>query len=78
MNKPLILDKDNLPNYEVYSLENYLIDVLSPETFGVVREKMKVIIQGLELDTSMPIFFIYLNFAYMDNYLYITLFDKSK
>ena len=48
------------------------------ETYELIKEKMKIIIHGVEIDVSLPILFVYLNFAYMDNFLYITLITKNK
>jgi hypothetical protein len=78
LNKPLVLNKDNLSIYESYSIENFLNDVLGNETYSIIKEKMRIIIQGFELDLDLPILFVYSNFTYMDNYLYITLYDKTK
>lgn len=78
LNKPLLLNKDSLSKYESYSIENFLYDVLGTETYAIIKEKMKIIIQGFELDLNLPLLFVYLNFAYMDNYLYITLYEKNK
>ena len=76
----LIITKPvNVPNEKIntYTLKNYLIDVFGEELYNLLKEKTKIIIHGLEIEEQISFLFYYLNFSYMDNFLYIVFYEKS-
>jgi hypothetical protein len=77
MNKPFILGDYSFNHYENYTLDDYLRDYLTEEVYESIRDKIVVLIHGIEVDLSLPLLFIHSNFSYMDNFLYITLSYKK-
>ncbi len=75
LNKPFVLN-DGI-DFENYSLQNYFNDYFNPEVFDGIKQRMKILIHGIEIDLNLPLLFIYYNFAYMDQFLYITLAFKQ-
>lgn len=76
----LIITKPvNVPNEKIntYTLKDYLIDVFGEELYNLLKEKTKIIIHGLEIEEQISFLFYYLNFSYMDNFLYIVFYEKS-
>ena len=76
----LIITKPiNVPieNINTYTLKNYLTDVFGEELYNLLKEKTKIIIHGLEIEERISFLFYYLNFSYMDNFLYIVFYEKS-
>ena len=76
----LIITKPvNVPNEKIntYTLKNYLIDIFGEELYNLLKEKTKIIIHGLEIEEQISFLFYYLNFSYMDNFLYIVFYEKS-
>lgn len=73
LNKPFILNDSHLSDYENYSLANYLNDYFSPEAYDAIKEKMKILIHGVEMDMNLPLLFVYYNFTHLDQFLYLTL-----
>jgi hypothetical protein len=86
LNKPFIIPTNNeecnkkLYNYLVdlstYSVDSYLKDSLGEEVLEKIKESMRFIIQGIEIDLRLPIIFLCMNFICIDNYLYISLTPK--
>lgn len=61
-------------NLESFSVENYLSSVFPAATYQMIRDRMYVLVHGVEIDLNLPVLFVYQNFAYMDGHLYITLY----
>ena len=85
LNKPYNLMKtDSLDNnnddykedLDKVTLQDYLIEAFSVEIVEVIVEKMDIFIHGLRLDLQTPLLFIFFNFCYLDNFLYISLSNK--
>ena len=53
------------------TIRDYLDKVLGKETVETLKTKCKIIVHGIEVEESMRFLFYYLNFSYMDNFLYI-------
>jgi hypothetical protein len=80
LNKPLAIytEKENyLSYYAEYSLGSFLRDNLASGIYEMLVENTRIIIHGVEIDLRLPVLFLYMNFAYMDNYLYITFANKK-
>ena len=84
----LIFNKNDLiitkpiyvPNEKIhtYTLKDYFIEVFSEELYKELKEKTKIIIHGLEVEDQISFIFYYLNFSYMDNFLYIIFYEKEE
>jgi len=75
LNKPLVFNE--AIDLENYSLQDYLKDYFNPEVLEGIKQRMKILIHGIEIDLNLPLLFLYYNFSYMDQFLYITLAFKE-
>jgi hypothetical protein len=73
INKPICCEEDI--NY--MTLEQYLFKSFGGCVCERIISQKRVIVHGMEMDLSTPISFLYSNFSYMDNFLYISLINKE-
>lgn len=77
LNKPLVLtEEQKLNTTELLSLtlEKYLeMSITSNQQLYKVKNESSILINGIEMNLKTPIMFLYLNFSYMDNFLYISI-----
>jgi hypothetical protein len=56
----------------VITLENYLEEsIKNREEIEKVKNECDILINGIKFDLRTPLIFLYLNFSYLDGFLYI-------
>jgi hypothetical protein len=75
LNKPFVLNEGI--DLENYSLKDYFYDYFNPEVLEGIKQRMKILIHGIEIDLNLPLLFVYYNFSNLDQFLYITLAFKE-
>lgn len=58
------------------SLGDFLKEALKEEVFTQIKDSMRIIVQGIDIDLALPLAFASLNFSCLDNFLYISLVPK--
>lgn len=82
LNKPLVLSEELKFNQEELlglSLEKFLdLNINNNQALQKLKNESSILINGIEMNIKTPIVFLYLNFSYMDSFLYITINQKKK
>jgi len=77
LNKPLVLSEELKFNQEELlglSLEKFLdLNINNNQALQKLKNESSILINGIEMNIKTPIVFLYLNFSYMDSFLYITI-----
>ncbi len=70
INKPFLINDDI--DLSVINLENYFEESLkNREVIEKVKNESEILINGIKFDLRTPLIFLYLNFSYLDGFLYI-------
>lgn len=77
LTKPLFMTEEqkvNTSDLLNLTLEKYLeISINNIQQLYKVKNESSILINGIEMNLKTPILFLYLNFSYMDSFLYITI-----
>ena len=61
-----------------YTMKDFLNNALTEDVYKKLKEKCRIVIHGIDVEEDMSFLFYYLNFSYMDTFLYITFVSKEK
>jgi hypothetical protein len=77
LNKPFLFSDELKTNQDELlnlTLEKYLETIITNSNFLLkVKNEGSILINGIEMNMKTPLIFLYLNFSYMDSFLYISI-----